>query len=340
MTTSSPRRANSWLALLVVALASAAVVPDKASADAPPVCSGRDLSDDPDVKPDLAAHADDLVNGEGLLWRIEKPGLAPSYLYGTIHSTMAAPIALAGQAVAYLEAVKAVATELGGPMDAAAKADIGANMLRTALSPQEDTLAGAMPAEDVSVVDKYLSARGYPEEMTHHLKLWFLAVAASLPSCEAKGELAGLPAVDEVIAEFGEGHGLPVVGLETAAEQMRTLASIPNGIAATILLSTARAPELNDDAYATMLSLYSQKRPAAVIAVLDALPGLTPEERAAEAEFTRLLLVGRNELMMKRAAPLLAKGGAFIAVGALHLQGRGGLIERARAAGYRVSKIW
>ena len=44
--------------------------------------------------------------------------------------------------------------------------------------------------------------------------------------------------------------------------------------------------------------------------------------------------------MMKRAAPLLAKGGAFIAVGALHLPGKGGLIERARAAGYRVTKVW
>ena len=68
--------------------------------------------------------------------------------------------------------------------------------------------------------------------------------------------------------------------------------------------------------------------------------GLTAEERSAEAEFTRLLLVGRNELMMRRAAPLLAEGAAFIAVGALHLPGKDGLIERARAAGYRVVKVW
>lgn len=44
--------------------------------------------------------------------------------------------------------------------------------------------------------------------------------------------------------------------------------------------------------------------------------------------------------MMQRAAPLLANGGAFIAVGALHLSGKDGLVERMRGAGYRVTKVW
>ena len=337
MTTPSPRRLEFWLAALALALATC--IPVSAFANAS-VCPGHDLSGSPDVKPDLAAHADDLVNGEGLLWRIEKRGLAPSYLFGTIHSTNAAAIALAGEALAYLADAKAVATELGGPMDAAAKVDLTSGMLRAALSPKEDTLVGALSAKDVGVVDAFLSARGYPTEMSHHLKLWFLAVAASLPLCEAEAAQKGLPEVDEVIAEFGQGHGLPVVALETVAEQTQILTSVPSKLAATMLFAAARAPELNDDAYVTLLSLYSQKRPSLAIAVLDALPGLTAEERSAEAEFTRLLLVGRNELMMKRAAPLLAKGAAFIAVGALHLPGKGGLIERARAAGYRVEKVW
>ena len=273
MTTPSPRRPRLWFTALAFALATSAVVTDSASAEAPSVCHGRDLSNSSDVEPDLAAHADELVNGEGLLWRIEKPGLAPSYLYGTIHSTNAAAIALAKEAVAYLDGAKVVATELGGPMDAAAKADLGAGMLRAALSPKEDTLAGALSAQDLGVVDAFLKARGYPEEMSHHLKLWFLAVASSLPLCEAEAVQKGLPEVDEVIAEFGQGHGLPVVALETVAEQTQTLMSVPNKLAATMLLATARAPDINDDSYVTLLSLYSQKHPALAIAVLDAMIG-------------------------------------------------------------------
>ena len=50
----------------------------------------------------------------------------------------------------------------------------------------------------------------------------------------------------------------------------------------------------------------------------------TPSARHSD-ELTRRLLADRNETMAERAAPLLAKGGAFIAVGALHLSGKRGL---------------
>jgi hypothetical protein len=36
----------------------------------------------------------------------------------------------------------------------------------------------------------------------------------------------------------------------------------------------------------------------------------------------------------------LASGGAFIAVGALHLAGKTGLVEQFRAHGYMVTKVW
>jgi uncharacterized protein YbaP (TraB family) len=54
----------------------------------------------------------------------------------------------------------------------------------------------------------------------------------------------------------------------------------------------------------------------------------------------RVLLLDRNAVMAERAAPLLASGGAFIAVGALHLVGKSGLVERFRAEGYTATKVW
>jgi uncharacterized protein YbaP (TraB family) len=53
-----------------------------------------------------------------------------------------------------------------------------------------------------------------------------------------------------------------------------------------------------------------------------------------------VMLVDRNAVMADRAAPLIASGGAFIAVGALHLTGKDGLIERFRAMGYKVERKW
>jgi uncharacterized protein len=111
-------------------------------------------------------------------------------------------------------------------------------------------------------------------------------------------------------------------------------------VAATLLTLTARNPALNDDLYATTLRLYRESRPAEIVAIADALGGLSEADRAAQDEFMRALLQNRNAIMADRTAPLLAAGGAFIAVGALHLAGKTGLVEQFRADGYTVTKVW
>jgi uncharacterized protein len=322
-----------WSALFALFALSANALADV------PECGGVDLSADSSIKPDWKRYADDLINANGLLWRIEKPGLAPSYLYGTMHSTSAGPIQLAQKAAPYAAQAKLVATELG-PLDAAQKIELGAAMLHAAMSPEADTFAGYIEGEDAKRVEQLVVSKGTPALMAHHLKLWMLVISVSLPKCEIDGQMKGLPEVDESFARIAEAQHAPVVGLETVDEQLRTIAAIPIPLAATILKSSVGDGPLADDGYKTLLSLYEQKRPAAALAILDAAPGLTDDERRAEAELTRLLLAGRNVTMAERATPLLEKGSAFIAVGALHLSGKGGLIELLRAKGYQVTNVW
>jgi uncharacterized protein YbaP (TraB family) len=131
-----------------------------------------------------------------------------------------------------------------------------------------------------------------------------------------------------------------VIGLETTEEQLAALASLRPQVAATLLTLTARNPTLNDDRYVTTLRLYRESRPAEIVPIADAIGGLSEAERAAQDEFMRTLLQNRNAIMAERTAPLLASGGAFIAVGALHLAGKTGLVEQFRADGYTVTKEW
>ncbi len=338
----TPWRPRALLRAALLAAFGLAFVPPALAEDAAALkaCVGRDLAEGVDLTQARRERADDLVDSQGLLWRVEREGLAPSYLYGTIHSTDEGAVALARRAAEFVAAARQVATELGGPFDAVDQGDMAASMLAKAIARDEDTFGGALTGERAAAVEAYLARRGFPKEMAHHLRLWFLAAAASLPACEAARAQEGLPEVDQVIALAGKQRGLAVVALESAEEQMDALAAAPPALFATMLAASARAPELEDDAYATLLRLYRDKRPAEMLAVADVMPGLTPEERAAEDAFTRLLLVGRNEVMAARAAPLLAAGGAFIAVGALHLSGKNGLIERFRAAGYRLVNVW
>jgi len=326
-------------AALLAALACALIGPAFAE-DAAPPCVGRDLERGADLREARLKRADDLVNGVGLLWRIEREGLAPSYLFGTIHSTDEGAVAIARQAAEYMSSARVVATELGGPFDDVDKADIAAAALAKAIAAAIDTFSPALTGAPAAAVEDYLARRGFAKEMAHHLRLWFLAAATALPTCEAARAQSDRPEVDQVIADAGKARGLRVEGLETSAEQLEAIAAAPPALAATLLEASARAPTLEDDSYATLLRLYREKRPADMLAIADAIPELTPEERAAEDAFDRLLLVGRNAVMAQRAGTLLAAGGAFIAVGALHLSGRDGLIERFRAMGYRVVDVW
>ena len=311
-----------------------------AHAEAPKPCQGSDLINVDGLAAAEAARADDLINGEGLLWRIEKPGLAPSTLFGTIHSTDESALEIAQRAAQSINGAKIVATELGGPIDTIEKANITAATLAKALDRDHDTFEGAIAPADRPKIETLITGLGYPAEFAHHLKPWFLAILTALPKCEAERETLNLPEVDQFLAETARDSGVKVIGLETAEEQLAAIANMRPDVAATLLTLTARDPGLNDNLYATMLRLYRESRPAEILAVSDALGGLSESERAAQDEFMLALLQGRNATMAERAAPLLASGGAFIAVGALHLAGKSGLVERFRAQGYTVTKVW
>ena len=308
-----------------------------AFAETPAGCDGRDLRSPAGLAVARAKY--DLVNADGLLWQVDKPGLAPSYLFGTIHSTDDVSVAMARRAAERIAGAKVVATELGGPIDAVEKANVAAAMLARALDREHDTFE-TVPAEDRAAIEKLVAAQGLPAEFAHHLKLWFLAILTAMPACETKRQALDMPEVDQLVAETAKNSGVKVIGLETAEEQLDAIAKIHPETALALLLLAARDPKLNDDVYATMLKLYSESRPAEILPVADAVGDMTEAERAAQDEFMQALLLGRNATMAERAMPLLRAGGAFIAVGALHLVGKDGLIERLRQAGYAVTKVW
>jgi uncharacterized protein len=322
--------------LFAVALSRAEA--SEAPAASMPACAGHDLGEGLDIKQALARRADDLVNAHGLLWRIEQDGVAPSYLYGTMHSADADAIALAHEAAKMLAGAKVVATELRAPLGVVEKAELAGDMFASAID-RVDTIAGALAADSIQRIDTNLAARGFPHDFAHHLKLWFLAIMTSLPECETKRAQLELPVVDDFLAQAGKDGGLSNVGLETADEQIRALASLPADAAATVLAQNVQDPAQVDDGYVTMLRLYREERPAEILAIMDSVPGVTPAERSAQETFMEILLA-RNAAMAERAKPLLAAGGAFIAVGALHLPGKQGLIERWRAAGYTIVNVW
>jgi uncharacterized protein len=307
--------------------------------EAPPVCHGKDLRFVAGLSSAREKFADDLLNSDGLLWRIESPGVAPSYLYGTIHSTDDSAMAMARKAAKEINGASVVATELGGPMDAVEKANLGAAMLARALDHDRDTFEG-LPAQDRAGVERLFVDQRYPADFIHHLKLWFLALLTATPACETRRQTLDLPEVDQFLAKTAVESGIKVIAIETPEEQLDAISAMRPDVAAALLAVAARDPGMSDDLYVTMIALYRQSRPAEILPIADVVGEMTEAERAAQDEFLNLLLVRRNAVMAERIDPLLKKGRAFVAVGALHLAGKDGLIDRIRTAGYIVSKVW
>ena len=63
-------------------------------------------------------------------------------------------------------------------------------------------------------------------------------------------------------------------------------------------------------------------------------------DRRVAQLFTSEVVVNRNRRMLERIQPRLREGNAFIAVGALHLPGKDGLLTLLRNKGYRVSPVY
>ncbi|MFQ5468324.1 MAG: TraB/GumN family protein, partial [Kiloniellaceae bacterium] len=71
---------------------------------------------------------------------------------------------------------------------------------------------------------------------------------------------------------------------------------------------------------------------------------MTTQTSVAGARFMELVMRrfndDRNKLMARRMEPFLRAGGAFVAIGALHLPGDTGLVSLLRARGYRVTRAY
>ena len=64
------------------------------------------------------------------------------------------------------------------------------------------------------------------------------------------------------------------------------------------------------------------------------------EEARLQAEFEQRVLHDRNGRLAERMEPRLQAGGAFIAVGALHLLGDRGVLAELERRGYRLTVVY
>ena len=286
----------------------------------------------------MLAEADAIENSVGNFWKIEKPGLPPSFLFGTAHISDIRALNFLDAIRSDLQSSRILLVEL----DASQQTPLimAAVLAKYAQLPVGETLELRLTDSQRGRLADETARHGIPWFQARKYRAGFLATVLSIPPCAKLALLQGEKVLDMRIAELAGNANVTVRGLETADEQFAALARLDEQ---DMLDAIVESLDLDDqftvDLYETTVALYARERISILDGLIDALSDDLPENQVAADQMKTVLVVPRNRTMVARAMPELARGGAFIAVGALHLPGNQGLVALVRRAGFDATRL-
>lgn len=329
------RWVSCWLILATAGLNTAAIA-------AGGHCGGKNLLEglaqtDPAALASIRAEAAALENTQALFWKIEKSGVAPSYLYGTMHVSDARITTLKPPVEKAITSAQAVVLEVADLTSSALAAAMSETSGAELIYSDGRTLSAQLTAPEFKKVEEVVKNTGLPAAAAKVMRPWLVSTLLSMSACERQQAALGAQVLDMQISKRAKDAGIPVAGLETIGQQLQALASIPEGEQLSMLRVGLQYYEQTDDMMETMLQLYLNRDMGAAMPFQKALAARMGIETSAFDGFQQSLLIDRNKRMSANARQHLDKGGAFIAVGALHLPGKTGLVTLLREAGYTVT---
>jgi uncharacterized protein YbaP (TraB family) len=207
------------------------------------------------------------------------------------------------------------------------------------IDPSGSGLDKALGAEEYARVRSVLEQAGLPLQIVHMVRPWFVYTLLALPACERTRTTLGNLTVDGKIGEIARTRGTPVAGLESLEEQLAALAGLPADQQVELLRISLKLYDRVDDLTETLVVLYTGRQVGAVWPLNLALARKVGASDTAFQSFESDILVKRNLKMRDGLLPMLAQGGVFAGVGALHLVGKQGLVALLREAGYTVTAV-
>jgi uncharacterized protein YbaP (TraB family) len=266
---------------------------------------------------------------KSLLWEIKHPTNGhKSYLFGTYH-LVGSDYLLEHKRVeeAYLNANTVVVEMV---MDSSKLMQFGmASMMQTPLKTLVDS------AEYQLIKEKIEPIAGVSIDLLGNFKPVMLSVMYSVhlasESTPENEQYEGSP-IDIYFAQNAKQRDKTVIGLEEMMEQAKMIYDAdPVEKQAENLVKLLSEDQEASDATDDLISAYANEDLGAMLALSD--------EWSEEFGDMTALIDDRNKNWIPTLEPLLTKGNAFIAVGALHLPGENGLLSLLKKAGYKVSAV-
>lgn len=266
-----------------------------------------------------------------LLWKVSDADNAV-YLLGSFHLLKPGDYPLAAEVDAAFEDAEALLFELSPQeMDAP---ELQAGMLQKALRPG-GTLADDLDPDTWRRLQEYAQRRGLPLAALSPYKAWFVALQISVAEMTGQG-LDPRLGLDRHFMDAAAAAGKPAAGLERASEQIAMLDGMDAAEQLQLLKESLDQAEGGADQTARLHAAWRAGR-------ADELWNeMALEMRRNYPRLYRRINVERNDAWLPRIESRLRQPGTddtLVVVGALHLLGSDGVVEKLRAKGYRVERL-
>lgn len=257
----------------------------------------------------------------GILWRVESPGHSISHVFGTIHLSDPRVTELPPKVAEIFQGSDSFGMEV--LLDADAILEMSAAMFYSGNQSLEKDIDPDLFDDAVELLGRY----GVSAEVARRLKPWSAFTTLSLPPGKA-----GAP-LDLLLLTLAEQGGKSVFGLESIKEQVDVFERLTMSDQRDLLAEAVCHYDEFQTEIEEMIGHYLAQD-------LDAMMRMSMRYRSPMHDrFMDSLLWQRNRRLAERMLPHLQQGGAFIAIGALHLPGIGGVLDLLNKRGYAITPI-
>src|SRR5262245_18072948 len=309
-------------------------------------CHGRDLfpalkSEAPAAYAAIETAASTMPFRHGKLFRLSRAGSEPSYLFATLHLSDPRITSFSPLLTAAFTGSRIVVLETGDTGDGlrrAIKNDHAARR-RATLARENQRADNLLSKTDFEQLEALVARSGLPKSVAREFKASTLALMLDLSACAVR--LPGTkPYLDQLIANIARENKIETVGLESMVEQIEILDGLPRETERDLLIAVLRRADRSEDFLETQIARYAEGDIGGLLAWLQSAE---PIRGVAQAQIPPAigdrLITLRNHRMRDRALAFLRRGDAFIAVGAVHLPGKEGLLSLLEMEGYHVDVL-
>ncbi|MEE9314367.1 MAG: TraB/GumN family protein [Rhizobiaceae bacterium] len=311
------------------------------------VCTGINLidklgQDDPASRKAIADAAGKLPYSKGLLWKVTKDGVAPSYLYGTMHMADPRIVELPENAQIAFDKSQTLTLEITEILDPQAMAQKAMGLMKYTAYLDGSSLESKMTKEQIALVKPKLASKaGIPWNVAQKMRPWVLMGLLTVPACEMARKQAGKPFLDLSLGQRAKAAGKKITALETIEGQMSIMAGLPEPMMVQAMVDMVNMEDKINDVFETMISLYIKGETGTIWAMMRYMGpnGIDiTKESTGYSDFQKVVVDERNYTMADESAKIIDKGSAFIALGALHLPGEKGILNILAQRGYTITR--